>query len=60
MKILKDAKNPVGNLEMSAKNPRIFGTGVPIIGGADFPMTSDGQLFTRVSAPDQYYYIIVP
>ena len=24
---------------MGAKNPRIFGTGVPIIGGADYPMT---------------------
>ena len=24
-----------------AKNPRIFGTGVPIIGDADYPMTPD-------------------
>ena len=33
------------------KNPRIFGTGVPIIGGADFPMTPGGPLFAAKIGP---------
>ena len=37
-----------------AKNPRIFGAGVPIIGGANYPMTPDHDQVITISISTSY------